>query len=466
MKLSKRRTTLWVAVCSLLALAAACGTDDSSGGDDDRDGQTDDRDGDGGTASGSGDDGDDDEPGGSSAGSRDDDEPGNGSDDDDDEDDGPSNSGDDEPGGSGDDGPSPDLGDESGPGAIPDGSNPGGVEVTCDVTEPGVSPLMKLSTVQYRNTVRDLLTVSGAGQIASEVEDALASVPDDSLGDSFRGMDGRISLEHVQGYLDVGIAASEAVQGNPDALEALAGECALDESLSEQCATEFLTQFLTRAYRRPPSDADLAEYLELNDGTRSPAEAVGAMLVVALSSPRFVNVVEIDGTASQSSGDILQLTSFEIASRLSYTFWHTMPDDELLDAAADGSLATEEGYEAQLRRVFDDPRTRQTLWQFWNEWLKLEKFTGFEITRPGFRSLAEGTSLGEDGHDYYADMVTEVRDLTDVLTFSQQATIADLLTTDLSVTTSEDLAALYGVEVYAGDGNYPRMPEGTRAGLF
>jgi hypothetical protein len=143
-----------------------------------------------------------------------------------------------------------------------------------------------------------------------------------------------------------------------------------------------------------------------------------------------------------------------------------MPDAELFAAAEDGSLATESGFNAQLDRIFDDPRTRQTLWQFWNEWMRLEKFTGFETARPAFQALTEGTAIGEDGHDYWADMVDEVRALTDVLTFDQTSTIEDLLTTNLSVTQSEDLAALYGVEAYAGSGAYPTMPEGTRAGLF
>ena len=58
-----------------------------------------------------------------------------------------------------------------------------------------------------------------------------------------------------------------------------------------------------------------------------------AVLVVALSSPRFVHQVEVDGTAMASSADLLQLTSYEIASRLSYTFWQTMPDSQLLAAA-------------------------------------------------------------------------------------------------------------------------------------
>lgn len=381
--------------------------------------------------------------------------------------DGPGATGDDDaPAGDDDAEPSPGLGDDSGPGALPEGTDPGGVDLTCETSEPSINALMKLSTVQYRNTVRDLLAHAGLDDLAGVADDALSSIPDDSLGDSFRGTDSRVSLEHVQGYLDVGIAVGDALAGNAATLEAAVGECALESELSERCASDFLTRFLALVYRRPVSDAELASYLELNDGSRSPAEAIRAMVVVALSSPRFVHHVEIDGTASSSNPDLLHLSSYEIASRLSYTFWQTMPDAELFAAAEDGSLGTEAGFDAQLERVFDDPRTRSTLWQFWNEWLRLEKFTGFETSRPAFQALTADTAIGQEGHDYWGDMVAEVRDLTELLTFDQTGTIGDVLTTNVSVTRSEDLAALYGVEVYDGSGDYPTVPEGSRAGLF
>jgi hypothetical protein len=361
---------------------------------------------------------------------------------------------------------SPDLGDDSGPGALPEGTTPGGVDVPCETDVPGITPLMKLSTVQYRNTVLDLLDQTGMGELANTAEGAIALVPDDSLGDSFRGVDSRVSDAHVQSYLDVGIAVGDALAANPEMLEASVGPCVTEDTLSEECARDFLTRFLGAAYRRPLDEAEVDFYLAIDDGTQSPGDAIRDMIVVALSSPRFVYHFEIDGTASASNADLLQLTSYEIASRLSYTFWQTMPDAELFAAAEDGSLATEEGFSAQLDRVFQDPRTRNTVWQFWNEWLKLEKFTGFETARPAFQSLAEGTAIGEDGHDYYGDMVEEVRALTEVLTFDRTSTIEDLLTTNLSVTESQDLAELYGVETYDGEGDYPTLPEGTRAGLF
>lgn len=346
------------------------------------------------------------------------------------------------------------------PGEVPLGSNPGGVDVTCDEgASPGISPLMKLSTVQYRNTVRDLLGAVGAGSLLPSLAGPLGSIPDDSLADGFRGRDNRTGLEHVQGYFNVGRAVGDALAQDPRLLAAVAGECANEAKLSAACVDGFLDGFVRRAYRRPLSDADRAEYRALNDGARAPAQAIRAMVVVALSSPRFVHQVEVDGAELPTAKDVLQLSAYEIASRLSYTFWQTMPDDALLAAAADGSLSSDAGFSAQLERVFADSRTPQTLWSFWDEWFRLEKFTGFEATRPAFVALAAGESLS------YPDMVEEVRDLTQLFTFQKTATVADLLTTDISTTKAAGLSRLYGVAAWSGSGEYPKLPA-TRAGLL
>jgi len=374
---------------------------------------------------------------------------------------------------SGGDGPAAGTGGSSGnvggtgPGEVPVGTNPGGVTIMCDEgAAPGVSPLMKLSTLEYKNTVKDLLTSVGAAAVLPSLAGLLASIPDDSLADGFRGRDNRTALEHVQGYFNVGRAVGDAVAKDPALLAVVAGSCAGEASLSAACVDEFLDRFVRLAYRRPLSDADRADYTSLNDGVRSPAQAIRAMVVVALSSPRFVHQVEVDGAAMASAEDWLQLTAYEIASRLSYTFWQTMPDAQLLAAAEDGTLASDAGFTQELERVFADPRTQATLWTFWNEWFRLEKFTGFETTRPALQALAAGESLGAAGHDHYRDMVQEVRDLTQLFTFQKTGTVADLLATDLSVTPSADLAHLYGVAPWRGSGDYPRLPTGTRAGLL
>jgi len=363
-------------------------------------------------------------------------------------------------------GPAGGGGSPEAPGQVPVGSNPGGVTVACDSNAaPGVSPLMRLSTLQYRNTVKDLLAAVGADALLPTLDAKLESIPDDSLADGFRGLDNRTALEHVQGYFDVGRAVGDALANDPALLARVAGQCASETKLSDACVDGFLDRFARLAYRRPLNQAERADFAALNDGIRSPAQAIRAMVVITLSSPRFVHQIEIDGSALPASDDVLQLGAYEIASRLSYTFWQTMPDAALFQAAEDGSLASDDGFAAQLERVFTDPRAQQTLWSFWNEWFRFEKFTGFETTRPALQALAQGESLGVTGHDHYADMVQEVRDLTSLFTFQKRATVSELLSTDLSVTRSADLAHLYGVSAWNGQGEYPRLPP-NRVGLL
>lgn len=335
--------------------------------------------------------------------------------------------------------------------------------------EPGPTPLMKLSTLQYRNTVRDLLRASGLEAVAGGLTTRLAAVPDDSSV-AFRGLDKRISSDHLKAYFDVATAVAEAATESDARLGALAGSCATTTPLSASCLDSFLESFGLRAFRRPLNAGELAEFRDIARGS-SPqaadnAEALRNVVVVMLMSPRFVNHLELEGSPIAGRSDLFQLDPFEVASRLSYTFWQTLPDDALLAAAEDGSLSTTTGFDAQLDRVFTDPRTQQTLWQFWNEWLRFESFTGFAAERPAFQSLAEGEFLGVAGHDHWADMVQEMRELTDLYMWKEPGSFRNLMTSTVSVTRSPDLARLYDVPVWNGTGAYPSFDPDTRSGLL
>jgi hypothetical protein len=335
----------------------------------------------------------------------------------------------------------------------------------CQATaDPGPTPLFRLSTVQYRNTVRDLLAMSGVAVVTDELKEPLAAIPEDSTV-SFRGMDNRISADHVAGAFQVATAAADAITGRPERLAAFAGACAMTAPLAPKCLDDFLASFGRRALRRPLAADELTSYRSLNDGARSPAEVFRAATVLFMTSPRFLNHLELEGTPVSGREDLLALTSYEIASRLSYTFWQSMPDEALLAAAAAtgaDALTADAGFGRQLDRVFADPRTRQTIWQFWNEWLRLESFTGFASSRPAWKSLAAGESLAPEA---YGEMVQELRDLTELFTWQRKSALRDLLQTDLSVTRSPGLAHLYQVAPWTGGGDFPRLTDG-RAGLL
>lgn len=353
------------------------------------------------------------------------------------------------------------------PGVFPDGTPapeqpPGTAPEACDLAA-NTSPLVKLSTTQYRNTVRDLVVQLGAAALVTDLDGALNAIPDDSRSDLFSGLDTRVALEHVEGYYNVAKLVAQGIVADDDLLLSVAGECALEEPLDAGCLNDFVDFVGALSYRRPLTADEHAELAAHAATVDAPRDKLRAVIIGAMIAPRFVHHVEIDGAWQSNDSDVLQLSAYEIVSRLSYTFWQSMPDAELFAAAADGSVLTSAGLNSALDHVLEDARAKATLWSFWREWLALDSFTGFEFGRPGFEALTAGLTLSED---LYADMVDEIRVLTEEFTFNQPATFTDLLETNVSVTQSSQLAELYGVEAWSGQGAFPSLDSSERAGLF
>jgi hypothetical protein len=346
----------------------------------------------------------------------------------------------------------------SGSGATPPQSEDG---FACDeALGPSVSPLRRLSALQYQNTLRDLFGAALDVETVAAAE--LARVPVDDA--AFRIMDSRLSDQHVRAYQRIADRlASSATAAAP--LRAIVGDCASDAMPSTACVDAFLDDFGTRAFRRPLSAEERAAYLALDDGSRDSQELFRALLFVILQSPALLYHVEVDGEPIGGDDDYYRLPAYELASRLSYHFWQTMPDAELFAAAEDGSLLQDEGYAAQVERMFADERTREALAAFYTEWWHLGWLNEFPDT-PAFRTLAEGTTVFEPGADHLQAMNDEILAMVEHFTFSSPGKLQDLLLTDLSFTRSPHLSALYGVEPWDGSSALPRLPAGERAGIL
>jgi hypothetical protein len=100
------------------------------------------------------------------------------------------------------------------------------------------------------------------------------------------------------------------------------------------------------------------------------------MLEALLQSPHFLYRPELSDTVEKN---VMPLSGFEVANRLSYALWHTMPDDALFAAAASGELATKEGLATQARRLLRAPRAQDTVASFHDQLLQLQKV--FDVTR-------------------------------------------------------------------------------------
>ena len=162
-------------------------------------------------------------------------------------------------------------------------------------------------------------------------------------------------------------------------------------------AREVLRRFLSRAWRAPVSDANLAKYHTHFVKLSQQMSFVAAMretLAVALTSPQFLYLVEprLKKEANQPLND------FELATRLSYFLWSSMPDGELLDLAARGSLKQPSVLAAQVERLLADDKSQRFVEQFTTQWLDLGGLERVAVNPqyyPRFKDELKADMVGE-----------------------------------------------------------------------
>ena len=156
------------------------------------------------------------------------------------------------------------------------------------------------------------------------------------------------------------------------------------------CATEIVSGLARRAYRRPVTRGDVDTLLGFFDRGREDGGSFDAGIQLALErmlvDPDFLLRMERD-PAGAAPGAPYRLGDVEVASRLSFFLWGSIPDDPLLDAAEQGTLTEPAVLEAQVRRMLADPRARSLVEDFAVQWLhlrNLEDVTGDPVPFPDF----------------------------------------------------------------------------------
>ncbi len=168
------------------------------------------------------------------------------------------------------------------------------------------------------------------------------------------------------------------------------------------CAKNILSSLARRAYRRPVTEKDVETLLSFYQTGRNKGNfeaGIENSLRLILASPKFLFRSEPD-PASQAAGSVYRVSDLELASRLSFFLWSTIPDDDLLNAATQGKLRDPAGIEKQVRRMLADPKAQALVNNFAGQWLFLrnlqsvapneDDFPNFDDTlRQGFRRETE-----------------------------------------------------------------------------
>jgi mono/diheme cytochrome c family protein len=213
----------------------------------------------------------------------------------------------------------------------------------------------------------------------------------------------------------------------------------------DDAARACLKPFLERAYRRPVRDQELGPLLRLVELARANGEPFerGIQLAVtaALVNPHFLYRVEVDRRfgRNQDAGPIRPLNDWELATRLSYFLWSSMPDEELFGLAREGKLQDDAVLEAQARRMLADPRSRALVDNFATQWLTLRNVAGINPDPRKFRRF--------DGRLREA-MVEETTRFFETI-MREDRSILEFLDADYTFL-NETLAKHYGIEGVAG----------------
>lgn len=227
-----------------------------------------------------------------------------------------------------------------------------------------------------------------------------------------------------------------------------------------QAAREVIERFATRAFRRPVEAGEVAALLRLYREAREQGDdyesAVKLALTATLVSPNFL-YRSISNPRPNERDFVYELSDYELASRLSYFLWSSMPDDRLFDLARARKLSDPDELRRQVRRMLMDPKSDALVENFAGQWLLLRKLDGLQMDPAKFPAFDDELreAMRTEAELFFADILR--RDLS-VLTFIDSD----------STFLNERLAEHYGVRGVRGDAFRPvQLPaDSPRGGVL
>ncbi len=302
----------------------------------------------------------------------------------------------------------------------------------------------RLTHAQYDNTVRDLL-----GDYSKPAE----RFPPEDYIDGFKN---QLTGQGMPPLLvETYSTSAERLALNAFRIGDINGlvPCKPSSFSDQKCRDAFVRAFGLRAFRRPLTDDEAKRYSAVFseqarvsrrffDGARVVVEAM-------LQSPNFLFHVE--------AGPDGRYADYDVASRLSYLLWNTMPDAALFEAAAKGELSSAAGRERAARRMLENaPKGREALDQFFEEWLRFDRVVNAVKQRGRYPAFTPELALA---------MAEETRTLLHHLVWND-GNFMEALTADYSFLTSE-LAEVYGMPAPKDQFDMVKFPaDAKRAGIL
>lgn len=298
----------------------------------------------------------------------------------------------------------------------------GGEPSACgELPAPGSAPIRRLTPFELDNTLADLL-----GDNTSPA----AGLPEEG-GSGFdnNAEVGAVSRLVAQKYMQM--AEDVAIRATTD----LPGLLGCDVAAPD-CVRSFVSDFGQRVWRRPLEPGEVDDMIVLFGDARATFDeptSVGVLLEAFLQSPFFLYRVELAGT---DATEAVPLDGWEMATRLSYLMWGSMPDDALFAAASAGELQTQAQIEAQARRMLEDPKAQRMVLHFYEQWLL---YKNLDVI------AKDDGVFPEYGSDIAALQRQEIEAFLNHVIWEGEGSLEAFLTADYTFV-NDQLAAFYGIE--------------------
>ncbi len=318
--------------------------------------------------------------------------------------------------------------------------------------DPGPSPIRRLSRTEYSHVMRDLtgLEMDFSGQVG---------IPEDSTGSSFENVAAALNLPAslLEKYFTAADIALTRLFGEADPMwdgkadwerKPNAAQVkkarekffnGLPESADRGAASAFVGKFARLAWRRPVAAVETERLMTLHDAAiakgDAPRVALRKTLKPILVAVDFLFRIEVEHPPQKPPTGASKVSDVDLASRLSFFLWSSLPDDELLAAAENGELSKPAGLETQVKRMLADDRAKRLTGDFFLRWLEANKVSEARPSTEFFPAFNDSMKRA---------MRAEVEAFCDHLR-TEDRPVLDLLDCDYTFVNA-DLAKLYGIE--------------------
>jgi hypothetical protein len=326
-------------------------------------------------------------------------------------------------------------GETTTPTPAPDGGIPGHEPVIPADADVGRVAIHRLNNLEYDNTIRDLLGVTSNARATFNSDEkaefdnnaATLAIGDTRVEQYWAAADAIAT----QAFADPNLAARVLTCTQPDTAPA-----------DSKCTRDIIAKFGLRAWRRPLEASEVDGLVKLATDARTAGatftESIKQLVTVMVAVPQFLYRIEVDPNPASTARHAL--TPYELATRLSYLTWSSMPDDRLFGLAASGDILKSDVLTTELSRQLADAKGATFTEAFAGQWLGVRDFLAHQVEKTAYPDFDEPLrqAMAQEGYAYFSDFLTTNRSFT------------EFLTTDMNFVNAR-LARHYGIPNITGD---------------